>query len=260
MKYAKKTYRKRGGRKPTRKPYAKRSSAIAKVVKKVLSRNLERKTWTFSSANQGIKTASAVSAPYVSDLLPQVTQGTGVSQRIGNEIKVTKAYIRGYVNIRQYDATDNPLSLPVLVKMYLVSYKISNQPNFTFASLYSNFFQTNNSSVTWQSNMLDMFLELNKEVWTLHKTKVIKIGASSVSNNQVPVQGGNYFDNSPMTVPFYFEYAKHLDKLKYDDTVNNICTNKNLLLIFQAVNADGSTSIYTPAEVHQQKVVHYTDA
>lgn len=259
VKYAKKSYRKRA-RRPRARPYAKRTSSIARVVKKVLSRNLERKTWLSYNSNSNLATASTTVAPAVSDLLPQILQGTGASQRIGNEVKITKAFIRGYVNLRPYDATLNPLPVPIYVKMWLVSYKLTNQPSFTTAALFSNFFQTNNSSVGFQANMLDTILEVNKEAWTVHKTKIVKIGTSSANSLNLPTNYAGYMDNSPMSAPFYFEFAKHLDKLKYDDTVNNLCTNRNLFIIYQAVNANGETSTYIPAEIHASKVIHYTDA
>lgn len=257
---SKKTYRKRTRRPRGRKPYAKRSSAIVKVVKKVLSRNLERKAWFFSSANIGMTTASTTVAPLVSNLIPQLVQGTGHSQRIGNEVKVSKAYIHGYVNMREWNATVNPQPFPIFVKMWLVSYKITNQPSLTTASLFSNFFESNNSSAGFQQNMLDIILTPNKDVWTVHKTKTIKLGVSSQSLNNTPVGGNQYFDNSPMTAPFYFDCTKHLDKLKFDDTVNNLCTNRNLFLIYQCVPADGQSSTYTPCEIHTSQRVEYTDA
>lgn len=259
--YAKKTYRKRARRPRARRPYAKRSSKIAMVVKKVLSRNLERKAWFFSSANIGMTTASTTVAPLVSNLIPSLVQGTGHSQRIGNEVKVSRAYIKGYINVRPYNLQNNPLPLPVMVKMWLVSYKITNQPSLTSASLFSNFFDSNNSSAGFQSNILDVLLTPNKDVWTVHSTKTLKLGSANTFNGTTAdITTFGYFDNSPMIAPFYFDCTKHLDKLKFDDTVNNLCTNRNLFLIYQCVNADGQSSTYTPCEIHTSQRVEYTDA
>lgn len=267
--YAKKSYRKRARRPRGRKPYAKRSSKIAKVVRKVLSSTLERKAWFFASANIGMTSAhnaqietSPPTKPLTSNLIPQIVQGTGHSQRIGNEVSVSNAYIKGLVNIRAFDATNNPLPVPIWVKMWLVSYKVTNQPSLTEVNTFSQFFDSNNTSTGFQANTLDMILTPNKDVWTVHKTKMIKLGTSNTYNgiSATPITTAGYFDNSPMSAPFYFNFTKLIHKLKFDDTVNNLCTNRNLFIIYQCVNADGQSSTYTPAEIHTSVRVEYTDA
>lgn len=234
---------------------------IAKVVKKVLASTLERKAWFFSSANISLTTAHSTRAPVALNLIPGLVQGTGHSQRIGNEVKVSRAYVKGYVNLRAYDATANPGYLPVMVKFYLSSYKINNQPDITVSTTFNTFFESNNSAVGFQGNILDCILTSNKDAWTVHSTKTVKLGASSIYTNGTLIANG-YYDNSPMIAPFYFDYTKHISKIKFDDTVNNLCTNRNLYLFFQVIQADGSSSTgaITPAELHSSIRVEYTDA
>lgn len=263
--YGKKGYRKRAGRRSTRKPYAKRSRAITKVVKKVLSRNLEKKAFHFALANEALTIATPSLVPKAIDLVPALAQGTGASQRIGNEILVKNAYIKGFVNIKAYNATTNPNAVPIYVKFWLLSCKKTNTPAMATISTFSTFFESMNSGLPFQGSTLDMLLTVNKDVWTVHSTKLVKIGVSTSVGGNNPVATTGYFDNSQMSKPFYFNYTKHLKKIMYDDTVNNVSTNRNLFLVIQPANADGTTTvdptiIINPAEIHTVQLVEYTDA
>lgn len=231
---------------------------IAKVVKRILHTELENKVWISYGSNTAIVTATTL-APTFLQLLPQPIQGTGHSQRIGNEIRVVKSYVNGRINLLPYNSITNPLSTPVLVKMWVLSYKVNNQPTMTSASTFSTFFETNNSAVPFQGQILDTVLTVNKDAWTVHTSKTIELGSTYPSSTG-PVGTGGYFDNSKMTLPFSFSLAKFAKKIKFDDTVNNLATNHNLWLIFQCVNADGSTSAQQACEVHYNLRVEYEDA
>jgi hypothetical protein len=64
---------------------------------------------------------------------------------------------------------------------------------------------------------------------------------------------------SPMSVPFYFNFGKHLHTVKYDDA-GLVSTNKNLFMVLQAVPAIGSTAVGQQlAEYHYSIRVNYED-
>lgn len=230
---------------------------FAKRVKAVVSSIAEHKSYAIYGANQQIGTASA-SVPGSIYLLPVIAQGVTESTRIGNEIKVASGRVNGYVNILPYNASTNTLSTAVMVKIWLVSYKTLNSSTFSATNVASDWFETNSSTVGMQGNMLDMVFPVNPDSWTVHSSKTFKIGASSATATG-QVGTGGYYDNSPMNVPFHFNWGKYVkSKLIYNDNTT-VCTNKNMWLVFQTVYADGSSSSVYPCEMHFHSHCTFTD-
>ena len=95
---------------------AKTGTALMTTIKKAIARQAEVKSWFSYAANQSILTAN-VSVPSSVLLIPQINQGTGHSNRIGNQIRIVKAVVRGHVNILPYNIATNPIVPPVYVKM-----------------------------------------------------------------------------------------------------------------------------------------------
>jgi len=256
--YAKR-FGKRKAKRPTRRVYRKRGTArksITKIVKSVLSRQAENKVWVDYGVNQSIICSSS-SVPAYKNLLPILSYGTGVSARIGNEVRVKSAYIRGHVNILPYDAGAQTSNiLPLYIKMWLISSRQINTQLLTATNIASNFFEIGGGSSGFQGNMLDMEFSPNKDSWVIHATKTCKVGVGSTSSN---VNTTSYFDNSPFSVPFYFNYGKKLKAaLKYDETTTS-CSNRNMFLIFQVVPANGNTGAFNLAEYHYSTRVEYED-
>lgn len=259
-------YKKRQSRKPTgykRKPYQKTkatkgvSLAVKKFVKRTIHRNIENKTMVFYGANNNISCAQ-LTTPTAVNLIPTQGLGTSNSTRIGNEITLVKSYIKGYVNLLPYNATTNPLMAPLWVKMWVASSKVVNSNLITSTDVASAFFNTGASTSGFQGNTLDMLLPVNTDSWTIHATKNFKIGLANAWN--ASSVGIAYGDNSTMSKPFYFNIRKFIKApLKYNDSVN-VCSNKNLFLIIQVVNADGTSSALTPAEYHYCMEHIYEDA
>jgi len=233
------------------------SNAIKLYVKKAIHSNEENKVFIRYGINQSLVTAVGTVPTFVY-LTPYPTQGTGQSNRVGNQIKCVKAFIRGHVNLLPYNALSNPSVGPVIVKMWLCSCKTVNTATLATTQIDTNFFETNNTTAGFQGNMLDAELSQNKDIWTIYKTKTIELGATAN-----PVGSGNataWNDNSKFTIPFYFSYARHMRKqLKFNDT-DTYATNHNIFLVFQAIYADGSSTSVTPAEYHYSSRVEYEDA
>jgi hypothetical protein len=248
----KRNYKRKGARR------AKLGKAIKSFVKAAIHRNAENKVWVNYAANISLATASPSTVLPSISLLPTPVQGTGHGQRIGNEVRIVKNYIKGYINLLPYNAITNFLSAPIMVKMWIASYKLANNPNTAATATFSSFFEINNSSAPPQGTMLDMVLTTNKEVWTVHKTKTFEIGASSFSSTG-PVGSGAYFDNSKMTLPYYFNLTKYTKSLKFDDGTT-LQTNKNLFILFQCVNADGTAATGPVAETHFCHRCEYEDS
>jgi len=236
------------------------SPSIRTYVKNAISKNLENKVYVNYGSNLAITTAGSGSNPtFVPNLLPPLVQGGSQQNRIGNEVKIKYAYVRGYVNLLPYSVTNNPLSTPIMVKMWLCASKTINTNAISSTDITTTFFETGSGSAGFQGNMLDLCLSNNKDSWTIYATKKFELGATYASSGG-QVGTGGYFDNSKMTIPFYFSYGRHFkSSLKYTDQATNIPTNRNLFLVIQAVNADGSSTAVSPAEYHFQTRITFED-
>lgn len=248
-------------RRPIRRVYRKRGGArksIVKIVKSVLSRQAENKIWSDYGVNQSI-ICSQGGTPTSKNLIPTLSPGATVTTRVGNEVRVKTGYIRGHVNILPYSQSSNTKPLPIYVKMWIVSAKQLNTTNLASTSISTTFFEAGGASTGFQGNMLDIDFSPNKDSWVIHYTKTVKLGCGYVSSLNSPVLSASYFDNSPMSVPFYFAFGKKIGSLKYDES-NTGPTNKNMFIVFQAVPADGDVANFQlPAEFHYTTRVEYED-
>jgi len=249
----------KAGKRPYKRVPRKRSTgrqAITKIVKSVLSRQAENKVWTDYGVNQSITTASSTVFTN-KNLLPTLSQGLTATNRIGNEVKVRSGYIRGHVNILPFNGTTNNLALPVYVKMWVISARALNTTNLTATNIASSFFEIGGGAAGPQGNMLDIDLTPNKDSWVIHYTKTVRLGVGYATGTTVPTI--SYFDNSPMSAAFQFNFGKKLSTLKYDELVTSP-TNKCMWLAFQCVNADGSNATgQVQAEFHYTTRVEYED-
>lgn len=256
-------------RRPARKVYrrnrkakkTKVSKSVKTYVKRALSLRIEDKETTSFGLNQSILTVAG-STPTGISLLPVPNQGTGDSDRIGNEINIKKLVVTGFVNLTAYNATNNPTApAPLWVKMWIVSAKNINTNTFSNTLASSSFFQTSNSSTGFQATIRDVLLPVNPDLFTVHRYKLFKIGAGSASDYSPSTGTSAMFDNSPMAQQFTFDCSKYVKKLKYDEG-QTWPTNKNMFLVTTVCRADGTVSSATlaPAEYHWRVQCIYEDA
>jgi len=248
-------------RRPVKRVPRKRSGgrkAITKIVKSIISRQAENKIWADYGVNQAI-TCTAGGTPSSKNLIPTLSPGATVTTRVGNEVRVKSGYIRGHVNLLPYNATSNVKPLPLYVKMWIVSSRQLNTTALTATNISTTFFEAGGAATGFQGNMLDIDFSPNKDSWIIHYTKTLKLGAGYVASSNTPVLSASYFDNSPMSAPFYFNFGKKIGPLKYDESSTGP-TNKNMFIVFQAVPCDGDTaSFQLPAEFHYTTRVEYED-
>jgi len=248
-------------RRPVKRVPRKRSGgrkAITKIVKSIISRQAENKIWADYGVNQTITCAQSTT-PTFKNLVPTIPPGSRISNRVGNEVRVKNGYIRGHVNLLPYNETTNNKPLPCYVKMWVCSGKLMNTILLSSTNISTTFFEAGGSSAGFQGNMLDIDLSPNKDMWTVHYTKTVKLGAGYVVSTGSPVSGGSYFDNSPMSVPFQFNFGKKLGTLKYEEDITS-ATNRNMFLVFQVVPCDGDGApTQVMAEFHYTTRVEYED-
>lgn len=241
-----------------------KSKQFKTAVKNVIHRMAENKTVTADAVNESITPCRGVgSAPYFINLLPLITQGVQQGQRVGNQIRIVKNHIKGYINLLPYSATTNPYVCPIMVKMWVVSWKFAN-PAFSQPALvdFSTFFQRGSATTNFQGNPLDMIRDVSSDSWTVHKTRSFELSSSLQTSNSTPGTNALYQNPSgAWSIRYSFNLGKYAKTLKYDDTISNNVTNKNLYLIIQTVRADGTTvaagDIY--CKNHFQNTLYFED-
>lgn len=232
------------------------SAKIRSAVRKAIVGAAEKKNFVAYAANQSITTAAAT-FPFGVYLTPQIGQGGGDGQRIANRVKVLSSNLRLCVNLLPYNATTNPLPVPLLVRILIVGYKKANQGVVASTDLSTAIWEVNSGVTGFQGNPLDITFKVNDQSYTTFYDTVIKLGAAGTSTT-TPVSSGSYFDSSNMTM-FLDIDVPTAGPLVYNDTTN-VPTNKNRFLIIQPVTADGSAcGSYTMAECHYAITTTYVD-
>lgn len=234
------------------------SSSLRKYVKQAIAYMAEKKVVINHGENVAISVAVGATTPVALSLAPSIAQGTSQNQRIGNQVKVTKASIRGHIGLLPYNALLNPQPAPVHVKMWLCRYKKLNTDTIGSTDIMSAFFDTGAGVAGFQGNIFDIEAFPNNDSWEVVTTKTVKIGASA-GTNTIPSTNAQYFDNSPSVTPFEFEFGSKLGVCLFNDATL-IPTNKNLFLVFQPVLSTGVASAnLVPAELHYALKVEYID-
>ena len=260
-------YPRRKGMRKSRKPsYRKKTSYLkpkknfVKAVKAIIHRQIENKITNDYGANQTLAYAGSATNPTFINLCPIPSQGAIQGTRLGNEINVVRATIRGRVNLLPYNAISNVTYAPVAVKMWLCQRKSSNRlvSGAPTSTDFGTFFQLGSGSAGFQGNILDILFSPNKDYWNVFAQKTYTLNNAYISTGGTGVVTST---NAPMSMPFTFSFAKHLGKLKYNDS-SSYATNKELYLVFQTVALDGTTIISSQnmAEVHWETQWLFEDA
>lgn len=260
--YAKRFYRRRPRKYiRRRKTISKRRSAVStrikRYVKRELHRNLENKERVNYASNQSIITSDATTCTY--PLLVATGNSTNEDGRLGNQFKVVKGQLKMCINLKNYDATTNPYPVPVWVKIWIIRDMVTQSQQATLPSgIYNNFFRAGATTYSFGGTPLDIVSETNKEFFRVLSTRTFKLGTSYPGNNG----GANWYsDNSPMCKYLTINWGKWCKKQIKCSDGSSYPTNHNLYIVFQAVNADGtSCSGKTMVEWHYTNLMQFEDA
>lgn len=257
-KYPLRRMRKRYGKATT-----KVSQKVRRYVKREIHRNIENKEHVVYAANQSVHVSQGGGQACLKiPLLPPIAVGGTTNQRVGNSIKPRNCHIKGHVNIKEYSVSTNASPGPIWIRMLVVKALNVTYQAGTPGELDSQIFKGNGTGLGWQGNMLDQCMEVNTDLFRKLYDRRFKVGAG-YNTGTGPVSSNFYFDNSPMSVPFFINYSKWIKKLlKFNDATNgNSVQNDNLFLLITACTADGNThTALTPAECHYYNYFKFEDA
>lgn len=242
--------------------------SVAKVCKKVISRQAEVKSYEYETAispctiygNALAGNTQTTSANYYGyNVIPihpastfiDILQGTAQNQRVGNQITIKGAKMRIVLLPRPYDVTNNPSqsNRPTNVTFMLVSPKLSSAAPATMCDIFANsIFQTVNSgsklstSIGYQSNLYDTVRSVNKDVVTVHWSRTYKLGHDSYNNNLAADDTFEYWANNDykMNRIISFDFSKHIPKtIKYNDN-SGAAQCRTLYLLVLLAKPDGT--------------------
>jgi len=188
-------------------------------------------------------------------ILPQVSQGPGQTQRIGNQISPKgKLLVRGHVLALPTSAASNPFpNMPFYVKLVVWRHKL-NYTQTTNSDILDNGFTAGGNP--FDGTLDDLSAPLNRDKYD--------IGAVRTFSLQPNATVGTYSAENLSRFPvskFFRMYVKLPAKLTYNDAPLEP-TNCRWYLSAGIVNHDGSLSVNTNyrANITADSVMRWSDA
>lgn len=255
MVYRKKSlgsYKKKSGYRKGPSNYKKKVPKVSfeKRVKNVISHIAETKTAEYRGS---LNMLSANNVNYITGIIPctpftsylSIPQGTGASERIGNQIRIKKLSLKGVIIPSAYNATTNPNPRPQFVKLFFLTRKDS--PMEIYSTL-TDVFQYGTTSEGFGTALYNLMRPINTDEWMCHLTKTFKVGYAS-STGTGGVAGSEYYANNEFKITNFVnvDLTKYCPKIfKFDDNTVNP-SSRNIILYPVVYTADGS--VYGGGEV-----------
>lgn len=248
-------YRRRA-KKSTRVVRRKRSTiktkkGVTRLIKKVVTRMEETKEANYQARQPfGSSSNAFFLSANVIPLTPSATfmtiaPGTGQGDRIGNKVKVKSLIFKGVMWPTNYDSGTNPNPKPLEIRMWF----FSNRASLAAPSSYSNFFQNGDSTQGFSGNITDLQKYINNDSYIYRGHRSFKLGAARYDGTGTSAPN-QYFSNNDFkyNCKFSINCTKMVGKdYIWSDNVTANLSNKSVFVVWEAVNADGSTSASTDA-------------
>jgi len=244
--FRKRSYRKKSSMK--KRVYKKKSASKAtfsKRVKTVISRMAENKhqnfrggqvLYPYGSTNWGNSIISCTP----DSLFLSIDQGTGQGERVGNSIRVKSLKLSGVIRILPHDAILNPNPVPHYIKFFFLTRK--DTPTDIFGTLDGLLQYGNSSENPGNSTSLqNLYRPVNTDLWTIHTTKVFKIGYSNFGGTSADL-GAQTFSNNDFKMNHFvnMDLTKYCTKhIKFNDNITTP-TTRNVVLYPVLYTSDGS--------------------
>lgn len=203
-------------RRPRRKSVTKKS--LVRVIKKQISLGRENKMrqnggsffiLPTSAVNYQTNCIIPISPYYEVGLSAgqqlDITQGTGVSNRIGNRINTKSAYLRALIFPLPYSVTTNPNPQPLNVTMWIFKMKsgLTDSTGNVLNTLQNNFFKFQNSATGITNTVADFVGTVNPDTVNLLYRKTFKIGYAVDGGTGNNAQFQSYANNE-------YKYNAHI--------------------------------------------------
>lgn len=252
--------------------------SVAKVVKRVLSRNVEVKEANVSVSFTPRSTLATITqlasdnivwcSPSAS-IMP-IPQGTRQDERIGNKIRTKRCTFKMIMYPKPYNSIINPNPRPIVVTVWCCSAKKGYASPQDMATIFdTNFFQDGFQSTGYTSQLLDNVTATNDDAVRVYWKRTFKLGHSThyAQPNQAsePYPSNVQYANNDykMNVIRSFDITKQMLKTySFDDSLNTP-NQRTTFLVFGIANADGqlfTSGDHLPVDVYGHLCYTYTDA
>lgn len=239
-KYKKRVYKK--------KTYAKRKPKVTKsirtYVKRCLDKRIENKEVVQQSNSLGFFQigVNSIISSFVGDLTPTINQSVGENGRIGNDVMLKKAMLRGTLVLNANAAGG---ITPVANAQFFVRIFIGRMKQTTLPPTTPQLNQLLRAGATVypfdSGDGLSLCRTVNSELFTIYYDKIHKIGSAHNGGTSVSGLGNNDFSLSKfITINCTKMYKK---KLIFQDTSINQPTNTSLFIFGAVVDSLFSTNI-----------------
>lgn len=238
---------------------------LLRVVNSAISRKKEKKTQSFNLSGltlynvsndlSGWRTNNVYCVgPFGTGTVgPVVSQGVGQGDRIGNQIRITKATLKGvfYPNSENSNTDINLIDANIYIIRGHEAQTVSEIENI----VENDMFQDGDTDLGLVGTLADNILPINKDKINLYKHKIYKVGWAS---NNVPQANNDYKVNRH----FSMDLTKYINKVqKFNDT-SDFPSNPVTWLVFSPVPANntlGGPNADT-CKVTFSITIEYTDA
>lgn len=197
--------------------------------------------------------------PTIDPYGPQITQGTGEGNRVGNQIRPVRCRFSGVMWPSAWSSTKNKNPMPLEVCMWIFSVKpginISTQANFQM-NVLQKFLQYGNTYQPISGQIQDIVLPVNQDVVTLYKKRVFKLGNNAYANWDgagTPNVPNNSFSNNDfkLNCKFSIDYTKCCPKvIRWNDT-DIVPTSRGVYCLTVPYYANGGVAA-DPTGVNQE--------
>lgn len=204
---------------------------------------------------------------------PNVLQGVGEGNRIGNQIVPVRCTFSGVIWPNPYSAQSNANPEPVEVCMWIFSPKANvkyGSPADLQNNILAKFFQYGNNTLPISGQMQDIMLPPNKDVIHLWKKRVFKLGNSAYFNwggANTPNNASNQFLNNDfkLNCRFRVDFTKFMPrKVVWNDT-DTVPTSRPVFAVIVPYYAAGGLPVdpggvnSAPLKMNVNMTIRYKD-
>lgn len=245
-----------------------KKTTFERNVKRIISSLAETKCAFHNSGDSLTKFNSGINA--TGDLLqvvPNIAQGTGDSNRIGAQIRAKSLRIKGFVKLDVNDVDDSTKLPAVLVRMMVVSMKPapSYQDAITLASKVGTLLKKGATTVAFTGVLGDINADINTDVFTVHHDQKFYLNQSYINAVGATPPSTRIAQDVSNTVKFFDINVRCKDRLlRYDEDVgsNVLPGNFGPFMLLGYSYLDGSTPdvLDTKVGLQYESMLKFEDA
>lgn len=254
-------------RRGTMRRYKRSTKSVKDLVKSAISRNQEKKESNVYSLNHplGSPQASGWVASSIR-LSPgtngfSIPNGTGQGNRIGNKIRVEKAWFKGIISPMQFDATTNGQPSPMQIRMILLKdkFRATSQP----AAIGLDLFQSGSTSLGPSNDLVDQIMDINQDRYQVYHEQRMKLGFAENTGTGSNAAWGHFANNDfQFNCEFAVDITKYLPKNIVFNDAEVEPMSDGLWAVFLLSDARGGmiSNVTVPATLQYSANIEYTDA